>query len=424
MRYDLNDKRLRQLFEKGEFGIEMESLRVTKNGELAKTPHPFDNDPNITRDFCENQTEMITDVFDSIDGALDQLFELQKKVRGTLCEDGELLWRSSNPPAFSDPDEIPIADFKGSVYRDYLASKYGKVKMLLSGIHLNFSLPAETIDELSERQGTSARDTKDALYLDLAAKLLSYSWLIVYLTAASPVLDESFARFGGVKPEDIDKYASVRCSEAGYWNFFTPSFDFSSLESYARSIERYIESGDIISCSELYYPIRVKPRGKYGTDTLRENGINHIELRMIDLDPLSDIGIFKEDIEFIHLLIIYLLCRDIPLPDRDAQETAVHNMKQAALMSTDTTVTLHGGEVNIKEAALSELDKLLAFAQQYYPHLAPAVKLQISKAGSHRYADILRGICESDYMKAGLHLAKLYRGSDENVHALCGERKG
>ncbi|MCF0106158.1 MAG: hypothetical protein HUJ53_05305, partial [Holdemanella sp.] len=48
---------------KGNFGLEKEGLRVTEQGFLAHTPHPFDeNDAHIVRDFCENQTEINTGV--------------------------------------------------------------------------------------------------------------------------------------------------------------------------------------------------------------------------------------------------------------------------------------------------------------------------------------------------------------------------
>ena len=43
-----------KLFYKGKFGLERETLRVDINGRLAQTPHPFTEDGNITRDFCEN----------------------------------------------------------------------------------------------------------------------------------------------------------------------------------------------------------------------------------------------------------------------------------------------------------------------------------------------------------------------------------
>ncbi len=419
---DIENENIKELLFQGEFGLEMESLRVTADGELSQTPHPFEGDPNITRDFCENQTEMITDVFDNIDGVLDHLDRLQHTVRDQLDEKGERLWRFSNPPAFSSPDNIPIADFKGSVYRDYLAAKYGKVKMLLSGIHLNYSLPRNVISLLAAETGKSEREFKDRTYLSLAAGLLSYSWLIVYLTAASPVLDESFVRFSDLPDSAKDKYSSVRCSEIGYWNFFTPVLDYSSLDAYCDSIGRYIENGDIISCSELYYPLRVKPRGKYDLDLLREHGINHVELRMIDLDPLAPLGVFKEDLEFIHLLILYILNNVHSLPEVSSHD-AVHNMKQAALFSRDTPVKVGGRDIPVNDAAAAAIETLGEFAREHYPCYLDAVKYQLCKTQGQRYADIIKGLYNDGYNEKGLALAAADR-SFYNVHDLCRQLKG
>ena len=64
----------------GKFGLEKESLRVTEEGFLTHTPHPFSDDSHMERDFCENQTELITDACDSVDAAWEQLGRLQKKA--------------------------------------------------------------------------------------------------------------------------------------------------------------------------------------------------------------------------------------------------------------------------------------------------------------------------------------------------------
>ena len=424
MRLDVNDNKVRALVEKGEFGLEMESLRVNSDGTLAQTPHPFDGDNNITRDFCENQTEMITDVFDDIEDVLRHLKALQNKVKGSLIEDEELLWRFSNPPYFSTPDCIPIADFKGSVYRDYLAEKYGKVKMLLSGIHLNYSLPNESIEALASSSGISAKDYKDTLYLRLAADLVEYSWLIVYLTAASPILDDSFLKYSDIPMQDKEKYASVRCSEIGYWNYFTPAFDYTSADAYVKSIESYVENGDIISPSELYYPIRLKPRGKYDLGLIKNSGINHIELRMLDLNPLSEIGVFKRDLEFIHLLIIYLVFEGEDLPDRERQAEAVNNMKQAALYDSSAAVRLNGKDISVKTAAAQKLLTIYNFAQTYFPEYVSCVLYQLEKINSESYAQKIRRLYADDYMRKGLILAEKFRESGDNVHAFCGKLEG
>ena len=85
----------------GHFGLEKESLRVTPEGYLAHTRHPFIDNPNMERDFCENQTELITDVTGSVEEAWENLAALQKKAVKTLLNlktGKEYLWPFSNPP--------------------------------------------------------------------------------------------------------------------------------------------------------------------------------------------------------------------------------------------------------------------------------------------------------------------------------------
>ena len=57
----------------GTFGLERDTLRVTTDGYMAQSPHPFPNDPHIVKDFCENQAEINTGVHDNAQGAADEL---------------------------------------------------------------------------------------------------------------------------------------------------------------------------------------------------------------------------------------------------------------------------------------------------------------------------------------------------------------
>ena len=52
---------VRSLLLKGNFGLEKESLRITRDGNFALSLHPFPDNKNIVYDFCENQTEINTD---------------------------------------------------------------------------------------------------------------------------------------------------------------------------------------------------------------------------------------------------------------------------------------------------------------------------------------------------------------------------
>ena len=67
--------------------------------------------------------------------------------------------------------------------------------------------------------------------------------------------------------------------------------------------------------SELYNHIR--PKGIISKDIrpynqLKENGIEYLEIRSIDLNPYSTIGISMEDIEFLELVSLYCALSDAP----------------------------------------------------------------------------------------------------------------
>lgn len=325
-------------FYSGKFGIERETLRVDIQNRLAQTPHPFGNDEHITRDFCENQIELVTPVCNSIDEAVDALAELDKKAREELAKNGESIWLYSNPPHFDSEDDIPIADFTGDhsskrSYREVLEQKYGKKLMLFSGIHFNFSFAEKFLRELNTNN-EDLQTFRNELYLRLYKQLMVHSWLLVLLTAASPYYDASLDKDGksGIIMSD---YSSLRNSKRGYWNKFLPILDHRNLKTFTGSIKKHIVTGSLYSASELYLPIRLKPNGVNSLENLAANGVDHIELRMFDINPSAPLGIDERDLEFAHLLILYLLSK----PDFDftpeLQEKAVLDHKNAALLEPD-----------------------------------------------------------------------------------------
>ena len=343
---------------KGAFGIERETLRVDRNGRLAQTKHPF-TDKAITRDFCENQIELVTPVSDSIKGAISQLERLDRTVRETLAKNGESLWMYSNPPYISSEDEIPVAQFEGSdsaktEYRRLLQKRYGKRIMLLSGVHFNFSFSDEYLHSICDSE--DFKTFKNDFYLRLYKQACVHSWLIVLLTASSPVYDRSLdtdGAFGGVRSE----YSSLRSSCRGYWNSFVPFIDCSDMESFTHSIQSYVDSGKLFDGSELYLPVRLKPKGKNTLENFK-NGVSHIELRMFDLDPKQPLGVNEESFEFAHLLLMYLST----LPDFEftpsLQSNAVNNHRSAALLNL---VGVEVGGVPIIKKAEQIIDSMMWF---------------------------------------------------------------
>ena len=405
MLLDLNNSYINRLAQNAEFGIERESLRVTADGKLAQTEHPFAGNPHIDRDFCENQVEIIGDVYCDPSDLNRQLVSLLDKVDAELVKNNERLWAFSNPPHFGSEDEIPVARFHGaqrgkSEYRHYLAEKYGKKKMLFSGIHLNLSFTDQLL-KTAFLYGNYPDFTefKNGFYLRLSKRLTQYAWLAVYLTAASPVADASL----GI---DSNVYSSIRCSEHGYWNDFTPILDYSSLKSYVRSIARYIVNGDLKAASELYYPVRLKPRGANSLETLLQNGVNHLELRVLDVNPLTRTGIFTEDIRFMHLLLLWFCS----LPDFDFDEEkqiqAIADVKAAAVF----------GNAEIKNRAAKTLEEIKRFTALYFQNYLNIVDYQLNKLhDGNSYAEIVSRKYSKDYMNKGLALAKSYQRGERDV---------
>lgn len=367
-------KRLDKNILMARMGLEKESLRVDRRGRLAQTPHPFPEDAELDVDFSGNQLEFITGVCDSADEVWEDLRRLHRKAARVLKnrETGpEYLWPFSNPPYVQTEGENPPMEFYGektwkTEYRNHLKERYGTQLMLYSGIHFNLSFPEKFREAISAMGdagvgagcGRQKRRSADASYLNLAAWTTRYAWLIVYLFAASPVLDESYFTPGKKDGTPCLKYASPRSSEIGYWNDFEPVLDYRSLEGYVNSILKYTADGTLMSPAELYYPVRLKPAGLYDLERLRQEGVSHIEIRIIDENPYSEIGIFREDVRFLHLLLVYLASRaPKPFPEAE-QRRALRDMKRAALF--DDSVCLSNG-LSIRENAARALQEMEEF---------------------------------------------------------------
>ena len=421
MSFNFDNQNIINNMYKGSFGIEKESLRVQKDGFLSHTAHPFGNDPHIDRDFCENQVEIVTDVFDDTSSVFNQLSELHNTVVKNLksLETGcEILWLFSNPPYVKGENDIPIASFKGSlkgkeIYRKYLAEKYGKKKMLFSGIHFNFSFSDELIEcGFKESKSDNFADYKNRLYLELAKKMTKYSWLIVYLTAASPITDGSFFDYSAIGKDVVTPFSSARCSEIGYWNEFTPILNYDSLESYVGGIQQYIADGLLKSASELYYPIRLKPLSANSIENLEKTGVNHIELRMLDLNPLSPVGIFKEDMDFLHMLILYLTSLYDEAFSESEQICAIKNVKQAAKYDDENTFIDFGGErISVKSAAYNVLCDMQNFFEKHNQDNAlNIIDYQMNKITdkNKRYVEIIRKNYSKNYVENGIRLSLKY----------------
>ena len=314
----------------GSFGIEWECLRAKEDGKLSLTPHPkvfgdkLEN-PIVTTDFSESQIEIITPTFNTIDGAFDNFSLLSDLVNSSLPDD-EYLWFQSIPCILPYWDQIPIAQYSeegesSQKYREDLAKKYGVKKQMISGVHFNFSFSDDFLNKLYslEKPDMSFKEFKNNVYLKINRNYLRYCWLIIYLTGCSIGSHKTFSNdcihLMDAK-DDFGSYYSTkgpsfRNASCGYKNLkeLYPSYD--SVDEFVRDINRFIENGDLSEAKELYTQIRLKPKHPEDMlNSLKNDGIEYIEIRTLDINPFYKCGLVKHDMKFLHLFLIYMLIKD------------------------------------------------------------------------------------------------------------------
>ncbi len=403
----------------GLFGLEKESLRVTPEGHMAHTPDPFSGNGHIVRDFCENQTEINTPALPSPEAAVESLWNYTRDIHQTLAAlpERELLWPFSNPPYVHNEADIPIARFTGAeagrtAYREYLSDRYGRYRMTLSGIHVNYSFGEELLRADFALSGEQDFQTyKNRLYVTLGERAAAYGWIMTAVTAASPLLDASFVEKGRCDGTTFTGMASIRCSELGYWNYFTPILDYRDHRAYARSIRTYVDEGLLAAPSELYYPIRLKPRGKNSLERLSEEGVDHIELRMVDLNPLRREGIEIRDLKFAQLLLVWLAGTPRQSFASRDQVQAAQNFKNAAHYDLKTVkILVPDGEVySVADAG----HKVIGFMREFYRGFSQEVQDVLNfeeekfSDPEKRYSWQIRRLFGDGFVKKGLMLAEM-----------------
>lgn len=378
---------------KGKFGIELESLRVVKgDAKLALSSHPsiFNCLPfnkYITNDFSESQVEIVTPCYSSLDRAYGMLCNLYGVVDSNLCS-SEMLWNQSMPCILPDGGSIPIAKFRGNSdavdlisYRNDLLRRYDVKKQLISGVHFNFSFDNGVLHSLYDRLyfDMGYNEFKNQIYLKIARNYQRYCWLIIYLTGASVGVHGSFTDESRKLAVEYDgnggfysPYAcSFRNSSVGYKNIVDLYPDYSSVESFVGDIKSYIDKGYISHLKELYCQIRLKPYD-LGSPlrSLYDDGINYVEVRTLDLNPFERYGISKEDLEFLHVFLIYMLIMEEDDDNECWQEEAVYNENIVAgcVYHKNTKLIENNRKVDFRKAAKKHIRNLYELSLQINPY--------------------------------------------------------
>ncbi|USD41581.1 glutamate--cysteine ligase [Vibrio sp. SCSIO 43135] len=407
-------------------GVERETLRYHQNGKLAMTPHPeglgsaYSNEW-ITTDFSESLLEFITPVSNDVETLLAQLKDVHHFTQTKLGE--EKLWPMSMPCFVSAEDDINLAQYGSSnsakmktLYREGLKRRYGSLMQIISGVHFNFSFPESFWDALFGEQGEQDRqESKSEAYFGLIRNYYRFGWLIPYFFGASPALCGSFIQGRETKlPFEkinqtlyLPKATSLRLSDLGYTNsaqsvlkigfnsldqyleglnkaIRTPSEEFAKIGVKVDGEYRQLNSNVLQIENELYAPIRPKRVAKNGekpSEALERGGVEYIEVRSLDVNPFSSIGITDEQVRFLDLFLTWATLTDSEPMDDCELECWRDNWNK---------VIVEGREIGLelKIGCHGERLSLQAWAKRVFQDLSQIAEMMDAQQGGTAYQDV------------------------------------
>ena len=335
-------------------GIEKEGLRVDGDGHLSLAPHPGSlgsalTNSHVTTDYSEALLELITDPRTSVEDLLQELEETHRFVARQL--QGELIWNQSMPPKLPPEEDIPIGWYGTSnsgmlkhVYRRGLAHRYGKAMQCIAGVHYNVSFPDKLWD-LIGIEGVSLEHQRSKGYLALIRNFTRYSWLLMYLFGASPAVSRVFL---GDTPHSLQEFdaetlylpwaTSLRMSDLGYQNKAQSELQlcYNDLETFLKRMytavttpwPAYEKLGtkrdgewlqlntNVLQIENEYYssirPKRSTRRGERPATALAERGVEYVEVRCLDIDPWSPVGIRAETCRFLDTFLLFCAAEESP----------------------------------------------------------------------------------------------------------------
>ncbi|MEJ6516823.1 MAG: glutamate--cysteine ligase [Pseudomonadales bacterium] len=365
-------------------GIERETLRVDPKGNLSLQPHPAFlgsklSHPSVTTDFSESQLELITPVSASVEETLETLSNTHRYVYSGL--EDELIWSSSMPCVLPEDHKIPLAYYGESnlgqlktTYRNGLGNRYGRSMQTICAVHYNFSFPDEFWQTLAKQEGTQNTQTyRTNRYFDVMRNFRRFSWLPIYLLGASPAVCDSFVNG---KQHNLDELGnnslylenatSLRNGDLGYQSDAQSSIlniCYNSLDNYVEKIANAVTTpyagyaslqsdsnllaqlNDSIlqSEAEFYTTIRAKcvpAKGCNFLQALRDDGVEYIEVRLLDVDPYEPTGISETSIRFLDTLLLYCLLTDSPKHDTAICSSVTENVAKTVRTGRQTSTLL------------------------------------------------------------------------------------
>jgi glutamate--cysteine ligase len=267
----------------------------------------------------------------------------------------------------------------------------------ISGVHFNYSF-SDSFWQSYARTDQALQAVKNEGYFKILRNFLRVNWWLVLMFGASPAVCNSF--FQG-RPHQLmvqDNHTalgpcatSLRMGDLGYQNsrqkdlFISPN----TVTEYATSLQRAMQLPDAdferIGCvrdgefqqlstnllqieNEYYGAMRPKRNTeslKRPSAALLEQGVEYLEVRLLDLDPFEPAGVSKDQLQVVELLLLYcLMCDSPPMVPAEYTDTR-ERLQQVVMRGRDPELVLNidGEALPIRQQAQRILDQIDLVAQ-------------------------------------------------------------
>ncbi len=409
-------------------GLEKECLRINQDGQLANSNHPKElgatlTHPNITTDYAEAQLELITNPNANIKSLLTELHDLHSFIY--QVSKNTFLWPASIPGNIPKAKDILVASYGTSVnaqfkelYRSGLGYRYGKNMQLMCGIHFNFSFKNSFWESFFKNNYN--QDNINTQYMAIMRNYSRISWLITFLFGSSPAINNKFinedaATANYLKLHRETNYiapygTSIRESNIGYNNRNTSELyiDYNSLNNYSATLAKAVATPDKqfteigkyrydkqiqLNCNilqienEYYSVIRPKPEKTKTTSlrpykALQQNGIAYLEVRNIDLNPFSPVGIEANQCYLLELIMLYCCLQNSADFTPLERAKIKNNRHKVALLGRqpDAKLQFDNHYINLRDWALdilNDINLIADYLDQPYRNSVAYYKEQI-----------------------------------------------
>jgi glutamate--cysteine ligase len=407
LRYLLNHNQ-QHLLSKGLKGIEKECLRISKQGLISQADHPKAlgsalTHPYITTDYSEALLEFITPPFANIRDTLDFMQDIHQFVYQNLAD--EMLLSCSMPCGIEGDESIRIAEYGSSnigkmkhVYRRGLWHRYGRTMQAIAGVHFNYSVPVELWPVLHKQQNSSLtlEEFIADSYFGMIRNFRRQGWIILYLFGASPAICKQFFKSRPQLMSQFEEFnintlyhpyaTSLRMSDIGYKskNQADLKIDYNSLAGYVESLSAAINTpypeyekigvkvdgeyqqlnSNILQIENEFYstvrPKQIANSGEKPTLALKRRGVCYVEIRSLDLDVFSPIGVNENTCRFVEAFLLSCLLAESPLQEPNEQPANNNNQLIVANSGRKPGVELerNGQSISLQQWAMEIIEAM------------------------------------------------------------------